>query len=65
MRGVSFALFDYRGYGRSEGDPTEDALFSDALAIYDLVAARPTVDKQKIVAMGRSLGSGVATYLAT
>jgi fermentation-respiration switch protein FrsA (DUF1100 family) len=65
LRGVSFALFNYRSYGRSDGDPTESALFSDALAIYDLVAARPAVNKQRIVAMGRSLGSGVATYLAS
>jgi uncharacterized protein len=65
LRGISFALFNYRGYGRSEGDAGESALFSDALAIYDLVAARPTVDKKRIVAMGRSLGSGVATYLAS
>jgi fermentation-respiration switch protein FrsA (DUF1100 family) len=65
LRGVSFVLFNYRGYGRSEGDPGESALFSEALAIYDLIAARPDVDKQRIVAMGRSLGSGVATYLAS
>lgn len=65
LRGISFALLNYRSYGRSDGDPTESALFGDALAIYDLIAARPGVDKQRIVAMGRSLGSGVATYLAT
>lgn len=65
LRGISFALFNYRGYGRSDGDPSESALFSDAVAIYDLVASRPAVDRQRIVAMGRSLGSGVATYLAS
>ena len=63
--GVSLALFNYRGYGRSDGHPSESALFSDALAIYDLVAARPAVDRKRIVAFGRSLGSGVATYLAS
>ena len=65
LPGVSFALFNYRGYGRSEGDPSEQALFSDSLAIYDAVAARPGVDRKRIVVMGRSLGSGVATYLAS
>jgi fermentation-respiration switch protein FrsA (DUF1100 family) len=65
LRGITFVLFNYRGYGRSEGDPSESALFSDAVAIYDLVASRPDVDPKRIVAMGRSLGSGVATYLAT
>jgi hypothetical protein len=65
LPGVSFALFNYRGYGKSAGDPSEQALFSDALAIYDAVAARPGVDRKRIAVMGRSLGSGVATYLAS
>lgn len=65
LRGISLVLFDYRGYGRSTGEPGERALFADALAIYDSVAARPGIDRQRIVAMGRSLGSGVATYLAS
>ena len=65
LRGVSLALFNYRSYGKSGGNPSEIALFGDALAIYDLIAARPAVDRERIVAMGRSLGSGVATYLAT
>ena len=65
LRGLSFALFNYRGYGRSEGSPSEAALFDDALAIYDFVGARPGVDRKHIVAFGRSLGSGVATYLAS
>jgi len=45
--------------------PGEQALFADALAIYDAIAVRPGVDRKRIVAMGRSLGSGVATYLAS
>jgi pimeloyl-ACP methyl ester carboxylesterase len=65
LPGVSFALVNYRGYGESEGDPSEQALFSDALEIYDAVAARAGVDRKRIVVMGRSLGSGVATYLAS
>ena len=65
LRGVSFALFNYRGYGKSEVEPSESALFRDALEIYDLIAARSAVDKQRIVAMGRSLGSGVAAFLAS
>ena len=65
LPGVSLALFNYRGYGRSEGVPSEQALFADAVTIYDAVAVRPGVDRKRIIAMGRSLGSGVATYLAT
>jgi len=65
LPGVSLALFNYRGYGRSEGSPSETALYEDALTVYDWVAAQPGVDPKRIVALGRSLGSGVATYLAT
>lgn len=54
-------LVHYRGYGKSEGSPTEAALFSDALSIYDALAPQ----YQAISIMGRSLGSGVAVYLAS
>jgi uncharacterized protein len=62
LPGVSLALFNYRGYGGSTGKPGETALFADALTIYDYVLSRGA---KRIVAMGRSMGSGVATYLAT
>lgn len=65
LHGISLALFNYRGYGRSTGEPGEQALFADALAIYDHVAALHGVDARRVVVMGRSLGSGVATYLAS
>jgi pimeloyl-ACP methyl ester carboxylesterase len=53
-------LANYRGYGGSSGSPTEAALFADALAVYDHVAARHA----RVAVAGRSLGSGVAVYLA-
>ena len=56
----SVYLVDYRGYGNSEGTPSEAALFADALAVYDDVAPR----HDSVSAYGRSLGSGVAVYLA-
>jgi pimeloyl-ACP methyl ester carboxylesterase len=56
----SVYLVNYRGYGSSQGNPSESALFSDALAIYDQI--RP--HHRSITAYGRSLGSGVAVYLA-
>ena len=65
LRGISLVLVNYRGYGRSTGTPSERALFADALAIYDHVAALPRFDRKRIFLMGRSLGSGVATYLAS
>lgn len=57
-------LVNYRGYGLSQGKPSEDALRSDARAIYDWAVARPDVDAGSIVALGRSLGSYVAVSLA-
>ncbi|MCX7890960.1 MAG: alpha/beta fold hydrolase [Burkholderiales bacterium] len=55
---------NYRGYGKSEGAPGEGALSADALEIYDAVAKLPGVDPRRIVAFGRSLGSGIAVHLA-
>ncbi|MCC5825610.1 alpha/beta fold hydrolase [Alkalimonas sp.] len=53
-------LMHYRGYGGSEGRPSEQALVSDALALFDKVATQHS----DITVIGRSLGSGVAVQLA-
>src|SRR5262249_47682761 len=63
--GWSMPLMNYRGYGHSEGRPSEAQLFADALHLYDWAAGRHGVDTRRTVGMGRSLGSGVAIYLAT
>lgn len=55
---------NYRGYGASEGEPSERALTSDAAAIFDAVAQRADVDPRRIVVFGRSLGAAVAVYVA-
>ena len=57
-------LFDYRGYGKSEGTPSEDGVLQDGRAARDLLAMRAAVAKDKLILMGRSLGSGVAVDLA-
>ena len=57
---VGWLLVDYRGYGASEGSPSEAALVSDALAWYDKFSPQA----KKIIVLGRSLGSGVAVRLA-
>ncbi len=54
-------LVNYRGYGGSDGSPSEAALFADATAVFDHVAGT----HQRVSAMGRSLGSGVVCWLAT
>lgn len=58
------ALFNYRGYGSSEGDPSEHALLDDALFLHDTLSRTPEVARDAVVVMGRSLGSGVATHVA-
>jgi uncharacterized protein len=54
-------LLHYRGYGGSSGKPSEAALFTDALALFDKVR----IEHNNIVVVGRSLGSGVAVHLAS
>jgi pimeloyl-ACP methyl ester carboxylesterase len=65
VAGWSLAMVNYRGYGLSEGEPGEKALFEDALAIHDTLARRDDVDAARIAVLGRSLGSGVAAHLAS
>jgi len=54
-------LLAYRGYGASDGTPDERALFSDALALFDGICSQHV----SIAVVGRSLGSGVGSYLAS
>ncbi|MBL4679582.1 MAG: alpha/beta hydrolase [Pseudomonadales bacterium] len=54
-------LVNYRGYSGSTGTPTEEAIYSDAHAIYDEVGN----EHKEISVIGRSLGTGVATFLAS
>lgn len=54
-------LMNYRGYGGSTGSPTENNIYSDAQLLYDTVSPK----HQQISTIGRSLGSGVATFLAS
>lgn len=58
-------LVNYRGYGLSEGAPSEAALYGDALALYDHITSRRDIDVARVIVMGRSLGTGVATFVAS
>lgn len=60
LKGYDIYLMNYRGFGGSTGAPSETALYTDALLLYDLAAS----DHDDISVIGRSLGSGVATYVA-
>ncbi len=61
--GRTVYLLAYRGYGASEGTPVEAELFGDALALYDQIKAQHP--HTPVAVIGRSLGSGVASYLAS
>lgn len=60
--GRTIYLVAYRGYGASDGEPTEAALLADGLALYDSVRQRHP--RGRIGVLGRSLGSGIATHVA-
>lgn len=56
------AIFYYRGYGYSEGKPSQKALYKDALTIYD--SMKDYFDAEQVATVGVSIGTSVATYLA-
>jgi uncharacterized protein len=62
--GVSLLAFDYRGYGKSEGTPSEAGLLADARAARTWLARRAGIPESQVVLMGRSLGGAVAVDLA-
>ncbi len=65
MQNMHFLFMNYRGYGQSSGKPSQKDFYRDALQIYDEISQRREVNAAKIFLMGRSLGSGVATYVAS
>ncbi|MGB2662251.1 MAG: alpha/beta hydrolase [Candidatus Omnitrophota bacterium] len=58
-------IFDYRGYGKSGGSPSEKGTYLDALAAYEYLESRDDVDKERIIVHGKSLGASVTIDLAT
>ena len=65
LQGVNVLSFDYRGYGLSEGSPSERLCYADANSVLDYAIANLGVDPRAVVFHGRSLGGGVAMELAT
>lgn len=59
-----FLLLEYRGYGKSEGKPTEEGLYKDATAAYQFLRGS-SIPWEKIYLFGESLGGAVAVELAT
>ena len=62
--GMTLMLPEYRGYGRSDGSPSEAAMAQDMRRFYDLLVARDDVDPSRIVFHGRSMGGGAVCALA-
>ena len=58
-------MINYRSFGLSQGKISEKTMFSDALEVYDKLKNNPEIDTNKIIVIGRSIGTGVATYLSS
>lgn len=63
-QGVNVFIFDYRGYGRSEGTPSLSGIHRDAEAALETLLTLPGVDRKRIIVLGQSLGGAVGVYLA-
>ena len=63
--GADIVAFDYSGYGLSEGKCSEEAAYSDVDAVFHYMMTGLGIPRDKIIIVGRSLGSGVATDLAS
>jgi len=61
----NFFIFDWRGYGKSQGFPSEKGLYKDALASYEYLTKKLGISPEKIVIYGKSLGANIACDLAT
>lgn len=62
--GYSLLLFEYRGYGRSEGSPSEEGTYADARAAWRHLVAERGIPPGRIVLVGESLGGAVVARLA-
>ena len=62
--GISVFLFDYRGYGRSQGRPSEQGTYLDADAAVTYLGSRGDGSSERVIYYGRSLGAAVAVEMA-
>ncbi len=61
---IQVLIFDYRGYGKSSGSPSEKGLYLDGLAAYDYLTKRRAFMANNIILFGRSLGAAVAIEIS-
>lgn len=62
---VDTFIIDYRGYGLSEGRPTESGTYRDAMAAWRYLTVERGIPGKRIILFGQSLGAAIATWLAT
>ena len=62
--GLDTFIFDYRGFGKSEEEISEEGTYLDAEAAYDYLIQTKKYDPSQIIIVGRSLGAAVASHLA-
>jgi fermentation-respiration switch protein FrsA (DUF1100 family) len=64
QQGFGILLYDYRGYGLSDGRPSEQNAYQDINAAYQYLVTNAKIAPSRIIAHGRSVGSGPSTWLA-
>ena len=64
MLGANIFAFDYRGYGKSTGEPKEEGFEQDCQAIMEYIIADKIIDPKRIFIHGKSLGGSLAIYSA-
>ena len=62
--GFNCLIFDYRGYGHSQGKPTEEGTYLDAQGAYDWLIKEKKLKPVEIILYGKSLGGSIAAHLA-
>jgi fermentation-respiration switch protein FrsA (DUF1100 family) len=62
--GLNALVFDYRGYGQSQGKPTEEGTYLDAEAAWNFLVSQEGIAPREIIVCGRSLGGPIAAWLA-
>ncbi len=62
---LNVLIFDYRGYGQSEGNPSEKGTYQDADAAWDYLTKQREIPANQIILFGRSLGAAIASQLAS
>ncbi len=62
---LNLVMYDYGGYGKSEGRPHEQRLYEDVRAVWQWLTEEKGIPPERIIIMGRSLGGGPSTQLAT